>query len=78
MRRDFGWHPPVKRAQRLRAILDRQGVYSPGMLPHILSKAGRLPAVHPKNAELIEPGRIYVAPPDRHMLVRRGYIRQPA
>lgn len=49
--------------------------HSPGMLPQILSKAGRLPAVHPRNAELIEPGRIYVAPPDRHMLVQRGYVR---
>ncbi len=49
--------------------------HSPGMVPSILSGAGRLPAVHPKNMELIEPGRIYVAPPDRHMLVQRGYIR---
>lgn len=49
--------------------------HSPGMLPEILSKAGRLPALHPKSGELIEPGRIYVAPPDRHMLVQRGYVR---
>lgn len=49
--------------------------HSPGMVPSILTGAGQLPAAHPKNTELIEPGRIYVAPPDRHMLVQRGYIR---
>ena len=49
--------------------------HSPGMLPYLLSKAGPLPAVHPKNAMLFEPGTIYVAPPDRHMLIQNGYIR---
>jgi two-component system chemotaxis response regulator CheB len=49
--------------------------HSPGMLPYILTKACQLPALHPKSEELIQPGRIYVAPPDRHMLVRKGYVR---
>lgn len=49
--------------------------HSPGMLPHLLSKAGPLPAVHAKTATLFEPGAIYVAPPDRHMLLQKGYIR---
>lgn len=49
--------------------------HSPGMLPYILTKACRLPAMHPKNGELIHAGRIYVAPPDRHMLIRKGYVR---
>jgi two-component system chemotaxis response regulator CheB len=44
----------------------------PGLLPSVLSRAGPLPAVHPRDMEIIEPGRIYVAPPDRHMLVRKG------
>ena len=44
------------------------------MLPQILSKAGSLPASHAQHTERIEPRRIYVAPPDRHMLVRKGYI----
>jgi len=56
-------------------ITQHVGAHSPGMLPQILSNAGRLKAIHPKNAERIEPGRIYVAPPDRHMLVQHGYIR---
>ncbi len=49
--------------------------HSPGMLPYLLSKAGALPAVHPTNAMIFEPGRIYVAPPDRHMLLANSYIR---
>lgn len=49
--------------------------HSPGMLPEILTHAGHIPAVHPKSPTIIESGRIYVAPPDRHMLVREGYIR---
>jgi two-component system chemotaxis response regulator CheB len=48
--------------------------HSPGMLPYLLSKAGPLPALHPKHASLFEPGHIYVAPPDRHMLIKKGYI----
>jgi two-component system, chemotaxis family, protein-glutamate methylesterase/glutaminase len=49
--------------------------HSPGMLPYLLTKAGPLPAIHPKSAMLIEPGTIYVAPPDRHMLLQKGYVR---
>src|SRR5438876_11731096 len=45
------------------------------MLPTILNRAGTLPAAHPAEAEPIRRGRIYVAPPDRHMLVRDGRIR---
>ena len=48
--------------------------HSPGMLPYLLSKAGPLPAVHPQNAMPFKAGIIYVAPPDRHMLIREGYV----
>jgi two-component system chemotaxis response regulator CheB len=48
--------------------------HSPGMLPYLLQKAGPLPAVHPKTGTRFEPGTIYVAPPDRHMLIRKGYV----
>lgn len=49
--------------------------HSPGMLPQILSGAGKLCATHPKSPELFENGHIYVAPPDRHMLIAKGYVR---
>jgi two-component system chemotaxis response regulator CheB len=45
------------------------------MLPNILSRSGPLPAFHPKDGQAIEPGNIYVAPPDSHMLIKRGYVR---
>ncbi|MCA1667719.1 MAG: chemotaxis protein CheB [Thermomicrobia bacterium] len=44
-------------------------------LPQILSRAGALPATHPQDGEPIENGRIYVAPPDNHLLVERGRMR---
>ena len=45
------------------------------MLPAILSRAGRLPAVHPQHGELLQAGRIYVAPPDHHLVVVDGRLR---
>jgi two-component system, chemotaxis family, protein-glutamate methylesterase/glutaminase len=44
------------------------------VLPQILQRAGRLPAAHARDAEPLEPGRIYVAPPDRHLLVMPGHL----
>jgi two-component system chemotaxis response regulator CheB len=44
-------------------------------LPAILTRAGRLPAAHARDGEAIEPGRILVAPPDRHLLVHDGRVR---
>jgi two-component system chemotaxis response regulator CheB len=43
-------------------------------LPEILSRAGKLPAVHALDATPIEPGRIYVAPPDSHLIVADGRL----
>src|SRR5438067_13481456 len=37
-------------------------------LPQILSRNGNFNAVHPAPGQLIEPGHIYVAPPDYHLL----------
>jgi two-component system chemotaxis response regulator CheB len=44
-------------------------------LPEVLAHAGPLPARHAQDGEPIRPGIIYVAPPDRHMLVSRDAIR---
>ena len=44
-------------------------------LPNILSRAGQLPAVHAADGETIVPERIYVAPPDFHMLPGTQGIR---
>lgn len=45
------------------------------VLPDILNRKGDLPAAHATDSEVIVPGRIYVAPPDYHLVVKRGYIR---
>jgi two-component system chemotaxis response regulator CheB len=47
---------------------------SPSNLPIILSRAGQLKAIHPKDGERIEPGKIYVAPPDHHMLLEGNSV----
>ncbi len=49
--------------------------YSTSILPDILQRKGRLPASHPRDNEEIRPGRIYIAPPDRHLLLRPGHVR---
>jgi two-component system chemotaxis response regulator CheB len=43
-------------------------------LPWLLTRAGDLPAKHPRNGEPITKGAIYVAPPDHHMLVEAGRV----
>jgi two-component system, chemotaxis family, protein-glutamate methylesterase/glutaminase len=48
---------------------------SPGLIHEILSRAGSLPAVSPRNRERLLPGRIYVAPPDCHLLIEPGRLR---
>jgi two-component system, chemotaxis family, protein-glutamate methylesterase/glutaminase len=43
-------------------------------LPQILSRAGPLPALHPAEGAMIEQGKIYVAPPDRHLIIEEGHL----
>src|SRR5919199_6607725 len=50
--------------------------YSLGILPEILERAGSLPASNAKDWEQIGQGRIYVAPPDHHLILEpSGYLR---
>ncbi|CAA9309232.1 MAG: Protein-glutamate methylesterase [uncultured Gemmatimonadetes bacterium] len=49
--------------------------YSTSVLPRILTRAGPLRAVHPRDGDPIEHGTIYVAPPDHHLLVEEGRVR---
>jgi len=48
---------------------------SPGILDQILARAGSLPATNATDKEQIQPGRIYVAPPDHHLLIEPGIVR---
>lgn len=47
----------------------------PSVLPQILARVCPLPVAHAIDNEEIQPGRIYVAPPDHHLLVESGHIR---
>lgn len=48
--------------------------FTESKLPEIFNRAGPLKAVHPKAAENIRKGMIYVAPPDLHMLIRKDHV----
>jgi two-component system chemotaxis response regulator CheB len=45
------------------------------VLPQLLTRAGPLPVAHPQDGEVIQPGRIYVAPPDYHLTLVRGQMQ---
>lgn len=47
----------------------------PSLLPEILARATPLKVAHAVNMEAIAPGRIYIAPPDRHLLVEPEFVR---
>ena len=44
------------------------------VLPRILRRSGPLPAVHPEDGDSFVPGRVYVARPDCHQMVRDGRL----
>ncbi|WP_432967321.1 chemotaxis protein CheB [Dactylosporangium sp. CA-233914] len=48
---------------------------STSVLPQILSRSGPLPAAHATDGAVFEAGRVYVAPPNSHLLVRDGRMR---
>ena len=45
---------------------------SPSLLADILSRKGPLPAHSARHGDLVMAGNIYVAPPDRHLVIGRG------
>lgn len=48
---------------------------SSGILPELLGSLTPLRVAHALDYEPIAPGRIYVAPPDHHLLIEDGYVR---
>jgi len=56
-------------------VVQHTSTESPGMLAQILNGRGPLPAVHAENGMPLRPGHIYVAPPNRHLLVREDQMR---
>lgn len=45
------------------------------VLPKILARNAELPVAHAEDGEPIELGRVYIAPPDRHLLVHEDHVR---
>jgi two-component system chemotaxis response regulator CheB len=46
----------------------------PSQLPSILQAESRMPVVHARDGQATERTTVYIAPPDRHMLVQDGTI----
>ncbi len=44
------------------------------VLPNILNRAGALRSHHAKDGQAIVPGRIYIAPPNYHLLIKHGHV----
>jgi two-component system, chemotaxis family, protein-glutamate methylesterase/glutaminase len=49
--------------------------HGPSLLPEILSRDSRLPVAHAMDGEDIRCGKVYVAPPDHHLLIEDGRIQ---
>src|SRR5690349_10758358 len=49
--------------------------HSKSDLPQVLGRVGPLPAKAAEDGEPLVPGAVYVAPPDRHLLVQRNRLR---
>lgn len=45
-----------------------------GVLPQVLNRENTIHAAHAFEGESIKPNRIYVAPPDRHLLIEEGRV----
>jgi two-component system chemotaxis response regulator CheB len=45
------------------------------VLPAILARAGRVPVRAPGDGDRMQPGRVYVAPPDSHLIVEDSRLR---
>lgn len=46
-----------------------------GILPQVLTRFGTLPAAHAIDNEPINQGRVYIAPPDHHLIIENGKVR---
>lgn len=63
--RDLPWDLPA-------AVLVTIHIGEQTRLPQILSRSGQLQATEAQDREVLEHGRIYVAPPGRHLITRNG------
>ena len=48
---------------------------APSLLPSILSRDAHLPVAHAETGEKITSGKVYVAPPDHHLLIEDTHVK---
>ena len=48
---------------------------APSLLPSILSRDARILVAHAENGEEIRRGKVYVAPPDHHLLIENDHVK---
>ena len=48
---------------------------APSFLPGILGRDSKLPVAHPADGDAIARGRVYVAPPDRHLIIEEDHVK---
>ena len=44
------------------------------ILPELLSRAGKLKALHVRRRRRIKPNLVHVAPPNRHLVIKDGFV----
>jgi two-component system chemotaxis response regulator CheB len=59
-------------------VVMHAGAHSPGILPGILNRATALDVRYAADGDPLRAGHVYVAPPDRHLLVEPGLVRVTA
>jgi two-component system chemotaxis response regulator CheB len=47
----------------------------PSLLPNILAREAKLEVAHAVDGEPVKSGRVYVAPPDQHLIIENGGVR---
>src|SRR5688500_13070138 len=56
-------------------VVLHMAAHHPSRLPELLSRVCPLPVAHAVDGEPIVPGRVYVAPPDNHLLLMPDQVR---
>jgi two-component system chemotaxis response regulator CheB len=56
------------------AICQHRRADSSSRLAHLIDECCKLPVVEPDDKACIEPGYVYLAPPDYHLLIERGWL----
>jgi two-component system, chemotaxis family, protein-glutamate methylesterase/glutaminase len=55
-------------------VVLHQSPTAPTVLPHLLGRRCAMPVEHARDGAVVEAGRMYIAPPDHHLLVKDGRL----